>query len=70
MKKETSQKDAWFLYALALLFIALKLTGFIDWSWWWVIAPLWGGAAILFLIAIGWVLFACLIPLFYRKPKK
>lgn len=26
-----------------LLFLALKLTGVIDWSWWWVTAPLWGG---------------------------
>jgi hypothetical protein len=26
---------------LALLFITLKLTGFIDWSWWWVLSPLW-----------------------------
>ena len=26
---------------LAVLFIALKLMGHIDWSWWWVLAPLW-----------------------------
>ncbi|MBC7593530.1 MAG: hypothetical protein H7288_06285 [Kineosporiaceae bacterium] len=26
---------------LFLLFLALKLTGHIDWSWWWVTAPLW-----------------------------
>ena len=26
-----------------LLFLGLKLTGYIDWSWWWVTAPLWGG---------------------------
>lgn len=26
---------------LFVLFLALKLTGFIDWSWWWVTAPLW-----------------------------
>ena len=31
---------------LALLFIALKLLNVIDWSWWWVLAPLWGGLAI------------------------
>lgn len=31
-----------FFSALALLFIALKLTGFISWSWLWVTAPLWG----------------------------
>lgn len=26
---------------LGVLFIGLKLTGHIDWSWWWVTAPLW-----------------------------
>ena len=31
-----------FLGLLALLFIGLKLTGHIDWSWLWVLAPLWG----------------------------
>ena len=33
---------------LTIVFIALKLTGFIDWSWWWVTAPLWIGFAIVF----------------------
>lgn len=26
---------------LFLIFLVLKLTGHIDWSWWWVSAPLW-----------------------------
>lgn len=26
---------------LLILFIALKLTGYIAWSWWWVLSPLW-----------------------------
>lgn len=26
---------------LFIVFIVLKLTGTIDWSWWWVTAPLW-----------------------------
>ena len=26
---------------LFLIFMTLKLTGDIDWSWWWVTAPLW-----------------------------
>lgn len=26
---------------LCLVFMILKLTGTIDWSWWWVFAPLW-----------------------------
>lgn len=30
-----------FVGLLAILFIALKLTGVIDWSWLWVLSPLW-----------------------------
>ncbi|HPB34021.1 MAG TPA: hypothetical protein PLW61_04605 [Caldisericia bacterium] len=30
-----------FFSLLTLLFIGLKLTNYIDWSWWWVLAPLW-----------------------------
>lgn len=26
---------------LGLIFITLKLTGHITWSWWWVLAPFW-----------------------------
>jgi hypothetical protein len=28
-----------FVGALTVLFIGLKLTGHIDWSWWWCISP-------------------------------
>lgn len=41
-----------FLSLLALLFIALKLTGFVTWSWWWVTLPLWGGLAAM-VLALG-----------------
>ena len=27
--------------ALFIIFLILKLTGNIDWSWWWVTSPLW-----------------------------
>jgi len=30
-----------FFGLLTLVFITLKLTGHIAWSWWWVLAPLW-----------------------------
>jgi len=30
-----------FLGLLTVLFIGLKLTGFITWSWLWVVSPLW-----------------------------
>ena len=26
---------------LTIVFIVLKLTGYIDWSWWWVVSPMW-----------------------------
>jgi hypothetical protein len=32
---------------LFLVFLVLKLTGTITWSWWWVTAPLWGPLALL-----------------------
>jgi hypothetical protein len=31
---------------LTVLFIGLKLTGNITWSWWWVLSPLWISALI------------------------
>ena len=35
----------WILALLAL--IAVKLTGVVAWSWWWVLAPLWMGCFVL-----------------------
>ena len=30
-----------FAGALTIAFIVLKLTNVINWSWWWVISPIW-----------------------------
>lgn len=30
-----------FVGLLTVLFVGLKLTHFIAWSWWWVLSPLW-----------------------------
>lgn len=30
-----------FLGLLTIVFIVLKLTNVITWSWWWVLAPIW-----------------------------
>jgi len=35
-----------------IVFLVLKLTGVITWSWWWVTCPLWGGLAIFLAIAV------------------
>lgn len=37
---------------LTLVFVVLKLTGEIDWSWWWVLSPLWIGALIVLTILV------------------
>ena len=39
-----------FVPLLTILFIGLKLTGHIAWSWWWVLSPLWIGLSIALLI--------------------
>jgi hypothetical protein len=37
---------------LFVVFLVLKLTGHIDWSWWWVTSPLWIGVAFLLLLIV------------------
>jgi hypothetical protein len=39
--------------ATFLVFLVLKLTHVIAWSWLWVTAPLWGGVALILGIAAG-----------------
>lgn len=53
----TSSGGIGFAGLLTILFIALKLTHVIDWSWWWVLAPLWIGFAIVAVILIVGLLF-------------
>lgn len=40
---------------LTILFIGLKLTGYIDWSWLWVLSPIWISAG-LFVIIVAFIL--------------
>ena len=46
MSDNNSSGGIGFFGMLGILFIGLKLTGYIDWSWWYVTMPLWGGFAI------------------------
>ena len=44
---------------LAIVFITLKLTNYITWSWWWVLSPLWIPAFMavsFFIVAFLWFL--------------
>ena len=56
-----------FFGLLALLFIALKLMGHIDWSWWWVLAPLWGPLAFFAMLVLGAYLIALIYLIIRRK---
>lgn len=38
--------------ALTIAFIVLKLCGVIDWSWWWVISPIWISALLIITLFI------------------
>ena len=51
-KKEIKTVGLGFFEALTLLFIALKLTGVITWSWLMVLSPLWLTFVVLFAIAV------------------
>ena len=35
-----------------IVFLVLKLTKVIDWSWWWITAPLWATFAFVFFVAV------------------
>jgi len=57
--RDMKDTDSTFLGLLTLVFITLKLTGFIGWSWLWVLSPMWiplvaalGFLALAFLVAL------------------
>jgi hypothetical protein len=41
MSKESSSSGIGIGMILFLIFMVLKLTNHIDWSWWWITSPLW-----------------------------
>ena len=40
-----------------IVFLILKLTKLINWSWWWVLSPLWVSVIVLFAIATASIIF-------------
>lgn len=59
-----------FFGALFIVFLVLKLTHVIDWSWWWVTAPLWGSFAIIALVFLGGIIVAGIRAVFFTRRKK
>lgn len=48
MTQKITVKQGSTLTLLGVLFVALKLTGHIDWSWWYVTLPFWLMPAVIF----------------------
>ena len=42
---------------LFLIFLVLKLTGLVQWSWWWVTAPLWIEFVLIVLLFVFMIIF-------------
>ena len=49
----SSSSGIGFLSVLGIVFIVLKLTGNITWSWWLVLLPLYGGVALVVVILLA-----------------
>ena len=62
MKKESSRGTEMTLSMLLVAFVVLKLCGVINWSWIWVLSPVWMPIA-LALIIVG-------VALIFSKDKK
>lgn len=54
-----------FFGLLTIVFVTLKLIGVIDWTWVWVLAPLWGGFMLFFMMVFGLIVFE----IYYLKRK-
>ncbi len=52
MSNNTSSGGIGFVGLLTIVFITLKLTEYIDWSWWWVLSPIWITFSIVVLIVV------------------
>lgn len=66
MSNSTSSNGIGLTGVLFIVFLVLKLTNVIDWSWWWVTCPLWAGGV----IAIGAMVLLWVLELAYKAGKK
>jgi NADH:ubiquinone oxidoreductase subunit 6 (subunit J) len=51
-KRGEEMKIGLIAWMFTAIFVTLKLTSHIDWSWWWVFAPVWGLTALIILLRI------------------
>lgn len=61
MASQTSSSGIGFSGLLTIVFIVLKLIGYISWSWWWVLSPLWISFALFIVVAIIVIIIAAIV---------
>lgn len=57
-KNNNSSSGIGFCGLLTIVFIVLKLTHYIDWSWIWILSPIWIPLSIVLLILAGIFVYA------------
>ena len=57
MKDKNSSSSIGFTTLLTIAFVVLKLCKVIDWSWWWVLSPIWIPVALLLVVYALIILF-------------
>ena len=62
----TSRGVSW-AFMIFVVFIVLKLTKTITWSWWLVTLPIWGGLALGILFILFAIIVAAIAAIFYKK---
>ena len=65
-RNTTSTTGISFVGILFVAFLVLKLTHVIDWSWWWVTAPLWGGLAVGIVFVVIFISLSIILDLWKR----
>ena len=63
---ESSSGGIGFFGLIFSIFLTLKLCDIIDWSWWWVTAPLWGPFAVFTIV----VAIVCVIAMLVKMLEK
>lgn len=56
MENRNNSNGIGFAGLLTIVFVVLKLCGVIDWSWFWVLSPLWISLSLLLFFVCLWIL--------------
>lgn len=64
MNNKSNQGSVSLMGITFLIFLVLKLTGLINWSWWLVTLPLWGGIVLWMAVFLIFFLISTFITLF------